>query len=147
MPQVHLPCIAYERLDTFANPQVESMWAHDNSSGYQMVIVQDKDGTKEKFRRLNLGDSTLHPNASLKNDLFYGRVSVSPRRGLLINNVRLSDSGKFLCLTDTETNEKDKSEVELLVFNGEYFLLKRSEPSVIFISVLTQPDSQTIRGI
>lgn len=123
MPKVHLPCIAFERPPDgiTVNPKVESMWAHHNSSIYLMVIVKDKDGTKETFRQPILGGDTIHPNASFKNDRFYGRVSLSASRGLIINNVQSSDAGKFLCrYKNTETKDLQDSEVELIVFNGKY---------------------------
>lgn len=120
---MHLPCIAFERPpDGIAvNPEVESMWAHYNSRVYVMVIVRDKDGTKQTFRQPILGGDTILPNASSKNDRFYGRVSLSASRGLIITDVQSSDAGKFLCrYKNTKTYDLQDSEVELIVFNGQY---------------------------
>ena len=120
-PKVHLPCFVLERPGTALSPEVESMWAHHNSSVYLMVIVRDKEGTTETFRQPILGGDKIHPNASYRNQQFYGRVNVSTSRGLIITNVQLSDAGKFLCrFKDLETKDSDDSEVELIVFNGEY---------------------------
>lgn len=121
MPKVHLPCIAFEKLGTNKRSQIESRWvaARQETNSYQMVIVKDKHGTKETFRQLNLGESSIQPNASLKNDRFYGRVNVSASFGLIISVVQFEDAGKFLCqYKDTETKASDKSEVQLIVFNG-----------------------------
>ena len=121
MPRVHLPCFATEKLGITGTSQIESMWAaaRQEANSYQMVIVKDKHGTKETFRQLNLGESTIQPNASLKNDRFYGRVNVSASFGLIISEVQFEDAGKFLCqYKDTETKVSDKSEVQLIVFNG-----------------------------
>ncbi|KAL9964299.1 hypothetical protein ACROYT_G027920 [Oculina patagonica] len=120
MPTVHLPCIAFEKLGRITETShIESMWAKQTASSYQLVITKDKNGTKETFRQLNLGENTIHPNASLKNVQFYGRVNVSPSYGLIINNVQLDDAGKFLCqYKNTNISASDDSEVELIVFNG-----------------------------
>ena len=86
-----------------------------------MVTVTDKKGTTETFRQLILGGDTIHPNASYKNEQYYGRVNVSLSRGLIIHNVQLSDAGKYFCrYKDPETKDSDDSEVELIVFNGKY---------------------------
>ena len=121
MPMVLLPCVILEGPGTAINPEVESMWAHHNSSVYLFVIISDKQGTTETFRQPILGGDTIYPNTSYKNQQFYGRVNVSARRGLIIYNVKSSDAGKFLCLyKDTETKRLKDSEVELIVFNGRY---------------------------
>ena len=122
MPMVLLPCFILEGPGTAINPEVESVWAHHNSSDYLLVITKDKQGTKERFRNPILGGDTVYgPNISFKNEQFYGRVSVSAKRGLIIYDVKSSDAGKFQCLyKDTETNTRDASEVKLDVSNGRY---------------------------
>ena len=124
-PMVHLPCSIIETRGIALNPAVESMWAHYNSSDYLLVIVIDKEGTKETFRQPMLGGGTIYPNTSYKNQQFYGRVNVSATRGLIIYNVQSSDAGKFLCrYKDTETKVSGDWEVELTVFNGKYSQVK-----------------------
>ncbi len=121
MPKVHLPCYAFEGLGITETPHIESMWAKQTANSYKLVITQDKNGTKEIFGQLYLGESAIKPNASLKNVQFYGRVNVSASLGLVIKNVQLDDAGKFLCrYKNTVTTASDDSEVELIVFNGTY---------------------------
>ena len=128
-PMVYLPCFVLESRGIALNPAVESMWAHHNSSAYVLVIVIDRKGNaKEEFEQPILGGDTIYgPNTTFKNQLFYGRVKVSASRGLIINNVRSSDAGKFLCqYKDTETKLRGRgdSEVELIVFNRKYSQVK-----------------------
>lgn len=122
MPMVLLPCFILEGPGTAINPEVKSMWAHHNSSDYLLVITKDKQGTMERFRNPILGGGTIYgPNTTYKNEQFYGRVSVSDKRGLIIYDVKLSDAGKFLCLyKDMEAKRFKASEVKLNVSNGRY---------------------------
>ena len=123
MPKVLLPCFSLEGPGTTINPEVESMWAHHNSSVYRLVIISDKQGMKETFRQPILGEDTMQLNTTYKNQHFYHRVNLSARRGLIIYNVQTSDAGKFLCRykdPGAEVLQGVDSEVELIVDDGRY---------------------------